>query len=516
MFGNFVARWLGACVVFIGLLLATLRSSNGQNPVETDTAPARGTNPEGDADTAQAAALEKRVQKVIAERSGSVVAIYRHAKRSAGTEKPTTLDEETALGFGSGVIIDSQGFVLTNQHVLGDWQTSSYSIWHAGKAYPAELKAGDPWLDLAVLKIPATALPAVKFGNGEGLKKGAFVVAIGNLSGVSRDGEPSASFGVVSNLHRSAPSRLLDRPVIGDAPTDEQPSDGRATLHHYGTLLQTTANLELGSSGGLLVNLQGEMVGLTISHAALIGYERPGGFAIPVDETFLRAVEQLRSGRQPSYGFLGIAPAEVRNFTGRPDAPHGALVANVVPGTPASAAGIKVDDIVTHVDGHVIQDDVELIRRINGKPAGATVELTLAASRDGTEPKEARKVKVHLGKRPPDPLRPGFSEVTTPEWRGMKVDYATACPNFQQVSRALEGKAAVGVVEVQANSLAWQAGLRPGDFVALASGKACGTPEQFLQNVAADTGPVQLTLLGNENNGGQASLQRTVGAGAAP
>ncbi len=509
------ARWPGVCVVFIGFALAWGQVSQGQTPVETDTAQARG-DATGKQDIEQAAALERRVQHVIAECNASVVSVYRYAKERKGTGESSPIDaQQPPLGFGSGVIIDSHGLILTNLHVLGEWQSSSYLVWYSGKPYRAELKAGDPWLDLAVLKIAGEEFPAVKIGNADTLSKGAFVVALGNLSGAAKDGTPSASFGVISNFHRSAPSRSVEKSNLGDAPSEELPSDGRATLHHYGTLLQTTASLELGSSGGLLVNMRSEMVGLTVSLGAVLGHERSGGYAIPVDETFLRSVELLKSGRQPSYGFLGVAPAELRSDKSKADR-RGAQVANVVPGTPASAAGIKVDDIITEVDGKPIANDVELIRNINGKAAGATVELTLAARDAGGNRIEARKAKVTLGKRPADPLRPGFAEVPTPVWRGLKVDYATACPNFQQASRSLEGKLAVGVIEVLPNSLAWQAGIRPGDFLVQALGKPCGSPEQFLQIVAAEAGPVQLTLLGSESSGAKDSLQRTVAAGPSP
>ena len=143
-----------------------------------------------------------------------------------------------------------------------------------------------------------TNLQPITFGDAATLKKGQIVIALGNPYAIARDGQPSASWGIISNLQRQAPS-----------PRDgTRPSDGRETLHHFGTLIQTDARLELGTSGGALVNLKGEMIGLTTSLAALSGYERPGGFAIPVDDDFRRALETLKTGRLPDYGFLGVAP----------------------------------------------------------------------------------------------------------------------------------------------------------------------------------------------------------------
>src|SRR4029079_13356173 len=108
----------------------------------------------------------------------------------------------------------------------------------------------------------------------------------------------SASWGIVSNLSRK------DGPWPPER--DDRPGPTRVTLHQLGTLIQTDARLNLGTSGGALVNLKGEMVGLTISLAATLCYEQAAGFAIPVDETFLRVVEALKQGNEVEYGFLGI------------------------------------------------------------------------------------------------------------------------------------------------------------------------------------------------------------------
>src|SRR5207253_7102267 len=134
--------------------------------------------------------------------------------------------------------------------------------WIGRKPYRATVKAADPWFDLALLKVEGAGLKPISFGDGHSVKKGAFVIALGNPYAIARDGKPSASWGIISNLQRQAPPPR----------TATRASDGRETLHHYGTLIQTDARLELGTSGGALVNLKGEMIGLTTSLAALSGH----------------------------------------------------------------------------------------------------------------------------------------------------------------------------------------------------------------------------------------------------
>ena len=188
--------------------------------------------------------------------------------------------------YGAGVVVDRGGLILTAYQVLGE--ESDYYVTTADhKIYKATVKGADPRSDLAVLSIEATDLTPIALGNAAELKKGQIVISLGNPYAVARDGQASAAWGIVSNLGRKAPA----------TPSESDPS-GRPTLHHYGTLIQTDAKLNLGTSGGPLLNLKGEMVGLGVVLAAAAGYEAAGGYAIPVDETFRRALETLKQGRE--------------------------------------------------------------------------------------------------------------------------------------------------------------------------------------------------------------------------
>jgi serine protease Do len=466
-----------------------------------------------------ALALEEQVVAAIAKAERSVVAIARVRKESARLEPERQADEGrlplqipeitdptspdyVPSEFGSGVVIDAKGLIVTNYHVLGDTKSADYYVWLAKKPYPARIKGADPWLDLAVLEIDvegplSNAIAAMPLGNARDLKKGQFVIALGNPYAIARDGQPSATWGLVSNLSRKAPMPQ----------TDTRPSERGETLHHWGTLIQTDARLELGASGGALVNLKGEMVGLTTSLAALAGYEKSGGFAYPVDDTFRHAVDQLKIGKLPEYGFLGVSPqplaAEERR-AGR----AGALVRDVVPATPAAQAGLRAGDVITRIDGLPIADSVELIRELSGKPAGTIV--TISYERGGTAGRRGHQaeVKLPLSKKRMEGARPAIAEVTDPPWRGMKVEYATASPLFIERCRDLDDAGCVGVIEVERDSPAWKAGFRPGDFVSHVGQTRVATPQEFYEAVGDATGDVKLQLTAVE----AANEYRTVAA----
>src|SRR5262245_3550370 len=455
---------------------------------------------------ATAAAMERLVTEAIERAEKSVVAIARVRKQTdqATADAPPRLAIPGLAGsdaadpavipseFGTGVVIDAAGLILTNYHVLGNIREADYFVWLSKKPYAAKVKAADPWLDLAVLKIEADRLKPVVLGDARGLKKGQFVIALGNPYAIARDGQPSASWGIVSNLQRQAPS-----------PRDAtRASEGRETLHHWGTLIQTDARLELGSSGGALVNLKGEMVGLTTSLAALYGYERPGGFALPVDEDFRRALETLKTGKLPDYGFLGVSPVTLAADLRR-QCRFGAQIsddfggASVVPGSPAAAAGLKPGDVITHVEGQPVADSVELIRRVSGLFADSVVNLRVLRGSDATRPGRTLNLKVKLSKKRIEGPREGFAEVPLPTWRGLRVEYATAAPLFREQSRDLDPAGCVGVVEVERDSPAWKAGLRPGDFVSFVGKTRVTTPREFFDavNIAEGAAVLQLTAV---------------------
>lgn len=459
-------------------------------------------------------AAEQMVQQAIERAAPSVVAIVRVPRNESrdpasplnfglpGLPQPLAdlfADKTIPLEFGSGVLFSDDGAILTCYHVLDDPKQYDYRVWLAvppepviesdlqalpgrirtfqrpSEAVPAVVRAGDPWTDLAVLKIDVGATPAVRFGDASKLKRGSFVVALGNPYATARDGQASASWGIVSNLQRRA------QPTGSDAARQVRPAE---SLQEFGTLIQTDAKLSLGTSGGALVNLQGEMVGLTTSLAAVAGFESAAGYAIPIDEPTLATIQQLREGRLPAFGFLGVQPTDAG---GR----QGALVSSVVPGMAADNAGLRSGDVIVGVEDLPIDDAEGLFREMSRRPADSLVNLKIVSP--GAVP---RSVAVRLGKKRLALIRPGYSEVAEPTWRGMAVDFVSALPpdRLQRMFRTSKSDAAV--VRVDPDSPAWEAGVRPGQLIFRVESQEIEHPEDFYQAVSKASGNVTLWMGG--------------------
>jgi len=445
-----------------------------------------------------ALALQKAMVETIARAEKSVVAIARvrrqrpnetfspefrpdpFGRRPLSPAAPQPTDPDFVPNeYGTGVVIDRRGLILTAYHVLGE--DSDYYVTTAErKVYRAWIKGADPRSDLAVLAIDADNLVPINFADASGLKKGQIVMALGNPYAIARDGQASASWGIVSNLARKAP------PVSG------QPgSTGKPTLHHFGTLIQTDARLNLGTSGGPLLNLEGRMVGLNVALAAATGYERAAGYAIAVDETFRRAVETLKQGSEVEYGFMGIRPANlsVAEIHG---GQHGVRAYRVVRGAPADRFGVKENDIITTVSGRPIYEIDDFVREVGRLPVEAVARLGII--RKG----RPRELDVKLSKYP---VR-GKKIITNPvpAWRGMRVDYPTAVIDSDQLSRSIETFYGEGVIitDVAEDTPAWKAGLRRGMLVNAVDRTSVRTPRQFLAVVSGKSGSVQVHLLDDQ------------------
>jgi serine protease Do len=322
----------------------------------------------------------------------------------------------------------------------------------------------------------------ITFGDPSKLKKGQIVVVLGNPYAIARDGQASAGWGIVANLSRKA--------APNGTPGDDQ-RDRKNTLHHFGTLIQTDAKLNLGTSGGALLNLQGEMVGLTTSQAAVAGFEQSAGYAIPCDEVFHRVVDTLKQGKEVDYGLLGIqlrALTPVESASGM----RGVRVADVLSGSPAEKAGIRAGDVITQVAGKPIGDVDGLMLQVGGKPAAA--DTTVTVERDG----RSFNVPVTLAKYE---VR-GTKIITAPDpgWRGVAVDFPSAhrqlTPQFNMPFevRTPTMDPAVLTVEVADDSPAWRAGLRRGMYVTHVRNVPVSTPKEFYAQVAGLEGPVELRV----------------------
>ncbi len=394
--------------------------------------------------------------------------------------------------FGTGVVIDREGHIVTNYHLLGNPAENDYYVWVQRRPFrvtrvevPQAVRAGDPWTDLAVLQVSADNLEPIQLGDASALRKGMLVIALGNPYAVARDGEVSASWGIVSNLRRAAPTG--DQRAQGGSEVE--------SLHQYGTLIETDARLNLGTSGGALVNLKGEMIGLTTSLAALSGYEQAAGFAIPVDEAFRRTIETLKQGRLPSFGFLGVQPEHL-SLDERQQGKFGVQVLRVVPGTPADRAGIREEDIITHVNGEIVYDKSTLFCELSKLSPGMHAALTVERRDALLSRRHTIMADVVVSKKFVPTARKPFAQVQDPVWRGLRVEYPSALPPqlSSAGSMAVDREGCVAVLDVERDSPAWKAGLQRGEYISHVGTLRVDSPEAFYAAVAQETGTVRLQL----------------------
>ena len=407
--------------------------------------------------------LEDAVSATIATAEKSVVAIARGPKAADGAardfDEPFPADE-----YGTGVVIDADGLVLTNYHLLGDPKASSYAITLDGKKFfPANIKAADPWTDLAVLEIQTTKLTPIQLAPNAKIRKGKFVVAIGNPYGILAGGSPSASFGIVSNL-----SKL-----------DPQNGESR-TVYQHDQLIKTDGEAMIGGSGGPLVDLQGRMIGLVTSVQAIAGYDQAGNYAIRVDDRMLRIVDRLKSGQAPEFGFLGVNPQSLSEQNRR-SVPFGVKIgeSNIFRHTPAAKAGLQLNDIITHFAGSPVHHPDDLVRLVSFSKPSEKIQITVRRADPFLRRMRIITRDVLLAKRPATRDRVSVSTVGTPDWRGIRVDFVTVSNDFYELASRLPADGAVLVISVEKDSIAWQSGVRDGDLIVKVNKENVSSPSAF-------------------------------------
>lgn len=504
------AHMVGWCALLASLLALvaapgrSVAQDEGQ-VAEQELEPARGRDSAADAladspALAIVAAIEEAVVAAVARAEASVVSIGRVAAEDAelarrdgmplfgiqqlGSQSPDPMDLEFVFNdYGTGVVIDESGLVLTNYHVVRK-EARHYITTVRRKRFLAQIKAADPRYDLAVLEaieppVREGDFTPITFGDASRLRKGQFVIALGNPYAIARDGQVSATWGIVANLQRKAPAGP-ERMDTGQLAKD--------TLHHFGTLIQTDARLNLGTSGGALINLRGEMIGLTTSLAAVAGYEQAAGYAIPVDETFLRVVDALRQGLAAEYGLLGIYPGnlEPRELA---SGLRGVRVNGVWSRGPADLAGIRDGDLIVAIGGAPVDDADGLMLHV-GRLAPGTATTVTVLQPDG------RRVTHSVTLAKFFVRGEAIETATRPTWRGLQVDYATAVlggPRLFGSPPPLEAPVAISAVDPK--SAAWEAGLRPGTMISHVFQVSIERPEAFYQQVSGEQGVVRLKVV---------------------
>ncbi|MCY2934080.1 MAG: trypsin-like peptidase domain-containing protein [Planctomycetota bacterium] len=330
---------------------------------------------------------------------GKTAPIAADFRPMTGVFDPMSQDFQS-FDYGSGVVIGPQGQILTAFHIV---QGSDLILVRAAKhqEFYAEVIASDPRSDLAVI-VPKTlpvngigkppVLKPIKLGNSDKLRLGSFLVALGNPFNSAKDGQSSAAFGILSNR-----ARRLDLNI-------EEGVTGRQ-LRHLPTLLQLDSKLNLGMSGGALVNMMGELVGLTTTGGNPQSFDAQAGYAIPIDALTRRSIASLIEGRSVEYGFLGVS----LNASGNN------VINGVSPATPAAKAGLMSQDEIIAVGDFPITDGDTLVLAVNSLPVETPVKIRIR--RDGREiTKDLILAKF--------PVTGEVIATNKPvPWRGIEVDY---------------------------------------------------------------------------------------------
>lgn len=261
-------------------------------------------------------------------------------------------------GIGSGVILDTDGNVLTNHHVIEGATTIYVEV--NEESYEAELVGADASSDLAVVKIKdidESQLTPIEVGDSNDITVGEWVMAIGSPFG----NEQSVSTGIVSALYRSTALR------------------GTSGTSIYANMIQTDAAINPGNSGGALVNAEGQLIGINSVIESYSGSSSGVGFAIPANYA-INIANQIIAGETPAHPYIGVTVTSVNAFTAREQGlsvSEGAVVTSVNADSPAEEAGLQPDDIVTAVDGESIASADGLIIAAREHEIGETITLTV-------------------------------------------------------------------------------------------------------------------------------------------
>ncbi|QDT47389.1 trypsin-like peptidase domain-containing protein [Symmachiella dynata] len=470
-------------------------------------------------------ALEQSIVKAVEVSEGSVVSI---AREKVENSRPANHRQEDRLfggrvrvkqtvdihhpdyipnDFGSGVVLGEitvkgkrRTAILTNYHVVKGAETSTpdspvvtvLSVRFQGKqrGQQAQIWAADPRSDLAIITIEARGLQPIKIAKSHTFKKGQFVLALGNPLAVANDGgSASVSWGIISNISRRANSEVANP----DGTVPDPQGEGNERLYHFGRLLQIDAKLNLGMSGGALLNIDGELIGITTSLAALAGYEKSAGYAIPVDDTTQRVIETLLKGYEVEYGFLGVSfdTHESRDFLINSKL-EGARISRVLENLPASDGGLRGDDFITEIDGTQIRNRNDLMLEIGRRAPGTNVRLQIYRNNRNSEYKN-----VVLGKWPAK----NVDEIIAPvdryggPWRGLVVDFPSGRSRYFPLGLTDEVPHGVLVTEVLPESPAERAQFKPGDFITKIDDDDVQNPQEFHRLAARHPAAVRLVRL---------------------
>lgn len=350
-------------------------------------------------------------------------------------------------GMGSGVIVSDDGYIITNNHVVENADEIEVLLGDKRK-FSATLVGTDPKTDLAVIKIKASQLSVLPWGNSGNLQVGEMVMAVGNPFGLNQ----TVTLGIISAVGR-ANMGIVD----------------------YEDFIQTDAAINPGNSGGALVNLRGELIGINTAIFSRSGGYMGIGFAIP-SNMVKNVMTSLRTHGKVVRGWLGVNIQEITHDLAKQfEAANnrGALVTDVVDGSPAEKAKFKRGDIIIQYNGTPIKDPTHLRTLVSSTPPDTNVTFTVF--RD----KQKKEITVHIEEMPQD-----LAVAAGSESESVTGNHALAGVTVENLSSGEGGRSGrtlsgVQVTKIQPGSPAESAGLRPGDIIREVNRKPVKNVNQF-------------------------------------
>jgi serine protease Do len=351
-------------------------------------------------------------------------------------------------GVGSGFILSADGYVMTNAHVVQGADEVIVTLTDK-RELKAKIIGADERSDVAVVKVEASGLPVVKVGDSNKSRVGEWVMAIGSPFGL----ENTVTAGIISAKQRDTGDLL--------------------------PLIQTDVAINPGNSGGPLVNMRGEVIGINSQIYSQSGGYMGIAFAIPIDEA-VRVADQLRAGGRVVRGYLGVLPDDITKEIAEAiglGKPQGAVIRSVVAGSPAEKAGIEGGDVVTKVDGKVVDKAADLRRLVAAVKPGA--KTTLTVFRRGSY----KDIAVAIGedersKRPGAAADSAAAPAASPSAAlGLKVSELTD-------AQRKDAKVKAGVKVDSASGAAAKAGLREGDLILSVDNVEVSTVKAFQAQIA--------------------------------
>jgi serine protease Do len=416
-------HWMiGTRQVFISLVLVALLGIHSLAGAE---------NPTPKSSDSPGLRLLEEIQTVITDLAESskpsVVNLIPLSSPGRGRE-PAQERTPNVLGSGSGVIIDPDGYIITNNHVIGDAMEMEVRFSDKSKLI-AQVVGKDLDTDLAVLKVTADhPLPSATFGDSSSVRVGQWVLAVGSPFGLDR----TVTLGVVSGIGRE-----------------------NINLSRYENFIQTDASINPGNSGGPLFNLRGEVIGI---NTAIINFAQGIGFAIPSNMA-KQVVQQLLTQGRVTRGWLGVGiqplTAELARKFGVNEG-DGVLVNEVFQKDPAAAAGIKPGDILTRIDGTVIDTPNRLSRVVAGLLPGSTIQVEIVRDQ------QRLVLDVALIERRDQAVIASLPQARTEVKLGLDVQDLT--PSLAAKFKLRDNRGVL-ISKVEPGSLAQSEGLHEGDLI---------------------------------------------------